>query len=110
MRTIFGANDVDEDDLDAVLERERLEQARRSRGWCCCVTNSPDEGGQTAKSRDWGVGVDGDGTRVAPKGCLATIVSPFATAMATLMPYYRALRANVVRLRNVYPLLALGQA
>ena len=28
MRTIFGANDVDEDDLDAVLERERLEQAR----------------------------------------------------------------------------------
>jgi hypothetical protein len=82
---------------------------RRAR-WCGGLGAKRHEGGQAAKSKDWGVGVDEGGLSAAPAGVLASICFPCAAAGAVCAPYYAAVREKLVRLRNVYPLLALAQA
>jgi hypothetical protein len=101
-----AAPEADDDDIDAALARERAQ----SKGlWSRCFSRGKeDDGGQAAKSRDWGAGVD---DRLAPPtGVLGRVCFPCFVVVAVCAPYYRELREKLVRLRNVYPLFGMAQA
>ena len=103
--------DEDGRDLDAAVARERGGSRGRGSGCFACFRGrgAKDEGGQTSKSKDWGAGVDEAGRPVPPAGLLARICFPCAAFGAVCAPYYTETREKLVRLRNLYPLVALAQ-
>ena len=102
--------DADDDDLDTVLQQERAAaQAGRPQSCCRCFGKKQDAG-QTAKSKGWGAGLDDNGLPLPPSGLLAKVCFPCALAFGQIAPCYSAVREKLVRLRNIYPLLAIAQA
>lgn len=104
-----GPPPIDEDDIDAVLARERGEEEEGVGGFCFTCKKKNEDEGQTAKSKDWGGGLDGKVRPLKENGLLGKVFYPCYAGCGTIAHYYVTLRENLLRLRNLYPLLAIAQ-